>query len=66
MMILSEAEARVAIIKAMLHPLCLPVIVFLLKGGEHAFSEIFNFFDSINPQSSRQLVVLKEAGIILS
>jgi DNA-binding transcriptional ArsR family regulator len=43
MMTLSEAEARVTIIKAMVHPLRLLVIEFL-SGGEKAFSALFNLF----------------------
>ena len=65
MITFSEAELRVKIIKAMAHPVRLMVIEFL-RGGEHAFSEIFNLFQLDKSTISKHLLVLREAGIVSS
>ncbi len=64
-MTLSEAEARVATIKAMVHPVRLLVIEFL-RVGEKAFSSLFNLFQLDKSTISRHLFFLRETGIIPS
>jgi ArsR family transcriptional regulator len=61
----AEAELRVTIIKAMTHPVRLMLIEFLLDG-EHSFSEIFRLFQLNKSAISRQLLILKEAGVVSS
>lgn len=54
------------VLKAVAHPLRIAIIDLLIQKDEMSVSEIHTTLDIIQPEASRQLAILKNAGLIES
>lgn len=54
------------VLKAVAHPLRIAIIDLLIQKDEMSVSEIHTTLDILQPEASRQLAILKNAGLIES
>jgi len=63
---IKKLEHMAIVLKAVAHPLRIATIDLLIQKDEMSVSEIHTTLDILQPEASRQLAILKNAGLIES